>query len=67
MIMITMIGYLIIAKVIYNDYRKVKLNYIVQRNGFRYVIRNKQGKFVKMPRNNIAGFFTMLCLAYEDR
>ena len=65
--MITIIGYLIIAKVIYNDYRKVKLNYIVQRNGFRYVIRNKKGKFVKMPRNNIQGFFTMLCLAYEER
>lgn len=67
MIIFLITGYLIIAQVIYNDYRKVKKNYNVQRNGFRYVIRNKQGKFVKMPRNNIHGFFTLLCLAYEER
>lgn len=60
---IIVLGYLGIAGYIYNDYRKVISKYNVQRNGFRFIVRDAKGKFVKLPRNTIHGFFTLLCLA----
>lgn len=56
------IGYAAISLVIYSDWKKVNKKYKIKRNGFKFVVRDNKGKFVKLPKSNISGFFTVISL-----
>lgn len=58
-----LIGYAIISTYIANQLHIVITRYNVKCNWTRWIVRDKKGKFVAMPKVSFSGFFDLLSIS----